>query len=589
MANRDHQTGAALASESSQHHEELAVFTADLAGYSELMFRDPQSGFLVLRATRTIIASHILKNSGKVLQTPGDFVFATFRQFSDAFDAAAGSQMNLMQHHQAHGELPPGHWKIGIAFGDVYSIGEDYFGNAINVSSRLQSLASPGEIMFTGPPASLTPPEGFLIRDVGAKKLKNIDAPVRVQRAWLPSYEEFIEKTGPRLKTPTQLLRRIVKPVLKLEPFRNIGGGAESEQFGVALAEEIQVILSHLANTLTATDPAAKSSISHDYLLSGTVRQVGSHARIIGRLMSASDGTTIWSERFDCDLESSFDVQDQISQEIVTALQLHLTEGAQIQLWRRGTKSGRAWELFQRAHDIERRFTREGHLKAKELYGEALKLDNNYLSAAVALGFCHLDDVRLGWSSDEAASIANAELQCAVARKLAAQHPDVFALQAFLCFFRKDWDAALTHIHSAVALAPHSPEVIGYMGALYDLMGDFESAIAAYSSALATSPHAPAWIPSNLGLSYIAIGNVHEAERIFREVILHHPVYVRAFIGLTVSLCRQGSMNDARATAREVLRLDPEFTALEWSKSKPFQDERLSLSFVADLREAGVP
>ena len=135
------------------------------------------------------------------------------------------------------------------------------------------------------------------------------------------------------------------------------------------------------------------------------VKSGGSHLRIMARLISCADGVTLWMESFDCDLEHSFDLQDQISQEIVAALQLSLTEGEQSHLSRRGTSSGKAWECFQRAHDIERRFTRHGHRKAKEFYAEALKLDPNYLSALVAMGFCHLDEVRLGWTKDERESI----------------------------------------------------------------------------------------------------------------------------------------------------------------------------------------
>ena len=127
----------------------------------------------------------------------------------------------------------------------------------------------------------------------------------------------------------------------------------------------------------------------------------------------------------------------------------------------------------------------------------------------------------------------------------------------------------------AVQLAPQSPEIVGYQGALFDLMGDYRSAIRSYTTALQLSAHSPAWIPSNLGLSYLALGNEAEAEHIYRAVLQHYPEYVRAWIGLAVSLNRQGKATEARKAAETVVTLDPQFSSSEWVRSRPFNDEKL--------------
>ena len=113
-------------------------------------------------------------------------------------------------------------------------------------------------------------------------------------------------------------------------------------------------------------------------------------------------------------------------------------------------------------------------------------------------------------------------------------------------------------------------------------------AIGAYTRALSLSAHSPAWIPSNLGLSLLALGNNEEAEHIYREVLEHHPKYVRAWIGLAVALNRQGKDGEARRAAERVLLLDPSFSAAEWVKSRPFNDDRLLDAFAADLHGVGL-
>jgi len=566
----------------------LVVLTADLVGYSELVFRDVQSSIEVLRETRGIVAESITRHSGKVLQTPGDFILATFDEFGRALKAAVAAQARLLGHHRAGSKQKGGHWKIGIAAGEVYVIEEDYFGNAINVAARLQSLAGPGDILYTLTSESHSGVEGATLQDLGRKKLKNIDEPVQVYRAFLPAYEIFLETSRLDLKTPPRLLKHLKKPTLRLESFRSLNSAQESRLFADALVGEVQLILSRLSNSILVVDPTVSVAGNHDYVLSGTIQIGGPYLRIMARLTSTADGLTMWAERYECDLESSFDVQDQISREIVAALQLALTEGEQAQLVRRGTKSGKAWDLFQRAHDIERQFTREGHEKAKDFYEQALALDAEYLSALVALAFCHLDEVRLGWSKDEHDSLERANALCDRATRSAMRNADVLALKAFLGFFQKRWDEARAKMQEAVQVAPQSPEIIGYQGALFDLMGDYRAAIGAYTRALSLSAHSPAWIPSNMGLSHLALGNNEEAEHIYHEVLEHHPKYVRAWIGLAVALNRQGKRDEARRAADRVLLLDPSFSAAEWVKSRPFNDDRQLDAFAADLRAAGL-
>jgi adenylate cyclase len=567
----------------------LTVLTADFVAYSELMHRDVSSGIAILRKTRSILSSAIRRRSGQVLQTPGDFVLSTFEDFEEALHAAATAQERLLEHHKKSQVPTAGHWKIGIAHGEIYAIGDDYFGNAINVAARLQSLAAPGEIYFTDGFENLALPEKLIIEDLGTKKLKNIDKPIPVHRAILADYDAYIRASDTKFSTSPKLLKRLRKPVLRLESFTNINRTRKGALFGEAIVEEIRLILSRLSNTIAVTDPAGQISVPHDYILSGAIQGRGPYVRIIARLVSSVDGATVWSERFECDLNNSFDVQDQISQEIVSALQLHLTDGEQIQLWRRGASSGKAWEVFQMARDFERRFTRQGHERAKDLYRDALKLDPDYLSASVALAFCYLDEVRLGWSKNSEKSIAESERLCNAVTVIAPDHPDVCGLQGFLHYFQNRWPEAEAAMQKAVDLVPHSPEMVGYQGALRDLMGKHEAAIQSYTRALSLSAHAPAWIASNLGLSCLAVGDVEESERIYREVLQHHPGYVRAWIGLAVALNRQGKRSEGEEAASTVLLLDPAFTAAEWAKSGPFRDKALSDQFVSDLRAVGIP
>jgi TolB-like protein len=407
-----------------------------------------------------------------------------------------------------------------------------------------------------------------------------------VNRAFVPNYSAQLEPASLPALAPECLEESTRKPIIEIKPFKNLGGD-RSNFVAEALTEEIGLVLSRLSGSITMTLDYSKSV--PDYVMRGTVQREDRHLRITAQLISSSDGKTIWADRFTGEIGSSFDFQDQIARDIVSALQLVLTEGEQAQLWRRATTSGEAWEAFQQGHDYVRRFTREGHWRAKNSYTHALSIDPDYLSALVALGFCHLDEMRLGWSNDPARSLVEASNLANRAAVIAERHPDVLALNSYVKFFEGNRHTSLELINQAVAEAPHSSEIIAYKGALHDLMGQFEEAIEAYRNAISKSLFSPAWIAANLALTLLAMNRNLEAEQVFNKVLRNHPKYARAWIGLTVAYVRQGRLEEAQDCARRLQSLDPKFSVEEWASSKPFSEERILEGFKSDLVTAGLP
>ena len=127
----------------------VGVLAADLVGYSELISEDPQRVIAVLRDSRTELIEAIRAHGGSVMQTPGDFVLATFADAESLLPGALEAQARLLAHHHLGKSARSGHWKIGLEYGEVHLVGGDCYGTAINVAARLQALAAPGEVWFT--------------------------------------------------------------------------------------------------------------------------------------------------------------------------------------------------------------------------------------------------------------------------------------------------------------------------------------------------------------------------------------------------------------------------------------------------------
>ncbi len=563
-----------------------AVLALDAVGYSQRMEVDEDRVYRALLECRGIMRSRIEGHGGKVAGTPGDFLLALFESGADAVDAALALQAAIAARNQRLDTADRLDFRAGIALGDVIEDFGEAYGTAVNLAARLQAIAAPGRVVVSESIRHLLKEQKALtFRNLGEQRLKHLREPMHVflvhnsaEILALPVLVPDLEdEPAPR------------KPSLGIEPFKSLSPGESAQLFAAGVTDDLLTTLSRLTGSVAVSEmrSAAASGPDH-YRLEGVVRLFADRLRVTARLIRSEDATTIWADRLEYQMDQTIDLSETIAREVITALQITLTEGEQARLWSRRTTSGRAWELFLKGHDLERRYRRESHPEARTWYERSLTEDPNYVVAIVALAFCHLDEIRLGWSAAPEASLAEAQRLAERAGALDPDYPDLLALSAFISFEQNNYTVAVELGLKAVALEPRSAELNAYLGALYDTLGRYDEAVEAYRRAMTLSPYHSAWIASNLGLTYCMMGRLAASERVFRQVAKHHPDYLRAYIGLAVVESRLGREEEARRAAAMVKRLDPVFRAEEWARAQLYTDPAVVDAFVADLMRAGV-
>src|SRR6478672_6297647 len=158
----------------------VAVFAADVEGYSRLMGADEVGTLKGLTERRAILDRIIGEHGGRIANTAGDSVLAEFGSAVEAVECAVGAQTAL---DDANSSLAPDRrisFRIGIHIGDVMIRAGDLFGDGVNIAARLQSIASPGGVCISG--ATYDQVRKVLtmtFADLGAQKVKNIREPIR--------------------------------------------------------------------------------------------------------------------------------------------------------------------------------------------------------------------------------------------------------------------------------------------------------------------------------------------------------------------------------------------------------------------------
>ncbi len=165
-----------------QERRLLAIFAADVAGYSRLMRADEQGTLRALQADREIIDRLISEHRGRIANTAGDSILAEFPSVVDAVRCALAVQREVAEANEAaRPDEQRLQFRIGVHVGDVVVRGGDLFGDGVNVAARLQALAEPGGVClseeahrYAARPLSLT------CTDLGHQEVKNIDGGIRV-------------------------------------------------------------------------------------------------------------------------------------------------------------------------------------------------------------------------------------------------------------------------------------------------------------------------------------------------------------------------------------------------------------------------
>jgi adenylate cyclase len=161
----------------------VAVFAADVEGYSRLMGVDEVGTLKGLTERRAILNRLIGEHRGRIANTAGDSVLAEFGSAVDAVQCAVTAQAALAE---ANTSVPPDmhiNFRIGIHIGDVMIRAGDLFGDGVNIAARLQTLANSGTVCISG--ATYDQVRKVLpitFADLGVQQVKNIQEPIRVYR-----------------------------------------------------------------------------------------------------------------------------------------------------------------------------------------------------------------------------------------------------------------------------------------------------------------------------------------------------------------------------------------------------------------------
>ena len=351
----------------SENRKLAAILAADVVGYSRLAGADEDRTLARLRALRSdLIDPTIAVHNGRVIKRTGDGALVEFRSVVDAVRCAIEVQNGMVERNAGVPQDRRIEFRIGIHLGDVVEESDgDLMGDGVNIASRLEGVAAPGAICLSEDAYRQVKARLDLsVSDLGNTQLKNIADPIRVYSLQVGKVAQAKAITTP--EAPAALASTAPPPKLSIAvlPFANMSGDAEQEYFADGISEDTITALSKLPQLFVIARNSSFTfkgrnvnvqevgrSLGVRYVLEGSVRKSGNRVRITAQLIDATTGGHLWAERFDRDLTDIFAVQDDVTQHIVGALALNLTEGDRQRLATEHTDNLEAYDCFLRGRE----------------------------------------------------------------------------------------------------------------------------------------------------------------------------------------------------------------------------------------------
>ncbi len=572
-----------------------ALVSADVVGYSQLIAANEIGTVRTLTAYREEIGVLASQHNGRVVDSPGDNILIEFPSATEAVEAAIAIQRVIAARNVA---LPEGRrleFRIGVHMGEVLVEGGRIYGNGVNVAARIESVADPGgvsmsETVFT----QVVNKVDVDFMELGDYELKNIDRPVRLYSVILGS------KPAAPPEKPESDRNAAWIAVL---PFDNLSGDPSDDYFADGLTEDIITALSAyrtlrvVSRTASfqykessASIPDIASELGVRFVLEGSVRRAGDRMRVVAQLIEAADQHHIWAERYDAAIDDLFDVQDRLTEGIVTAIDPAIRISEVERRARVRPENLDAWGLAQRGWTELWKYRPEANKLAREYFEKALELDTRYANARAGLASSHLLDAFLLWSGDPPASLDLAYREAKKAIDLDPRDAMAYGTLALVNTRLGRLQAGVEAGERAIELNPSHALANSIAGNAHMYNGDPERAIGLFDRAFALAPRDPGanWFVGGRSLAKFLAGDPESALEDARAAVKIRYGYQFGRALIVATLIDLGRTDEAGAAMAEILELWPDFDSHRFD-GYHFANPEHRAHLIDNLLAAGMP
>lgn len=417
-----------------------------------------------------------------------------------------------------------------------------------------------------------------------------------------------VPRLGYRLVVPDTLVPRPAgntRPVVAALPFENLSGDPDSDYFADGVVADILTALTRFSKLAVVSRSSSfvykgrstdsrtvAAELGAGYILEGSVRRSGTRLRITAHLVEGATGVSLWTERFDGDLEEVFDFQDRITERVATlvAPAIEATEMAQFRQSR--PESILTYDILLRAQAFIEEESEQGNRAANDLLEKALEQEphNPLILERIVWALEHR--CAMGWPLIRPDDVQ----RCVDCARRGIQYASGDARVMARCAVAliqpgRDYDTGMAVIGQAVRANPNDLFVLQAAGVMNLHCGELDTALQFLERAMRLAPPDSSIRFAATGIAHLHLvrGDYARALEFATLSLALNDRFDATYWMLIAGHAHLGQIDKARDWLRALLAISPDVSLARIVASQASRYPERLAPIVDGLRLAGFP
>jgi len=497
-------------------NEPAAIMMTDIVGFTELTRQRGTFVRQIGKRYREVLQECVERYGGRIINVFGDAALVLFERPLETLKCALEIQKSV--HEEPFIPL-----RIALHHGEVISEGDEVYGEAINLASRILKTAVPSSVLLSDSFKALLHDQTILkTRSIGIFNYKYVKRPVEV----FGVCDEDLVLPGTHEKDKREMVQSNTIAVM---PFINLTGEPGNDYLGDGIGEAIIHALARLRGlhvTARSSSFALKDQemdarelgriLGVACLLEGSVQKHGNSIRVTAQLINTRTGFHIFSETYDKEIIDLFAIQEDIAWRIAERLKEKINLEDRDQLASPKTGNVKALDFYMQARHLMAANSYSEVIRAIDLFHQSIEMDPGFVLPYTGICLCYTFLGALRMIEEDQAN-RKASQYALKALQIEPNLPEALSVHALSSFWINNWNLrnAEEVIGKALRIAPGSAEIRLFHGMFLLMAGNMEEALIEVLLANKLDPLNPT-ILSRLGYIYLCMKEYEEAHTCFR-------------------------------------------------------------------------
>ncbi|MDI1268194.1 MAG: tetratricopeptide repeat protein [Polaromonas sp.] len=575
------------------------LLVMDVVESVRIMEQD-QDGFvrrwqqLVEEAEQNVLPLH----GGRIVKSLGDGLMLEFANAQSCVKAAFALHSFT---RQANAGVPPEHQmhlRMGGHLASFVTDQHDIYGTDVNLTSRVSTLAGPGETVVTADMRDqLAPLLDADVEDLGECHLKHVKEPVRAYRVGPPGDAPIVP--------PGSAVELNLRPTIAVIPFAMRSNEPGHELLGEALADEVIAALSrtselHVISRLSTTVfrdrreaiEDIKTHLGATYILSGTCRSAGTQLALFVELIEAKTGHILWADSLKGQVQGLFAADDDLILRLIASISSTVMSHQVQRARSQALPTLESYTLLLGAVALMHRNAPSDFARAQKMLEHLIDRARRHPLPYAWLAQWHVLKVQQGWSSDP---VKEGRMALENTKRALDNDPEcgqaVTAEGFVYTNLLQQLDLGYQRYEHALSINPNDSFASLLKGTLHAFKGEGEAAIAGTEKALLLSPLDPIryFYDSLAASAAVAAGQYMRAIELAQRSLRANRTHTSTYRALAIAQSQAGLVDDAKETVQQLLKLEPGFSVSVFVHRSPSSAYPIGKVYANALTRAGLP